>query len=150
MKLPGPIPYHRTHVLEDLLIVVSSPCCTEDCPFFPQSSEVIVTVLCLGLDMSSNRAECGSCPIQHACPLLDSHITFSEAWRCASSKALDTRKVSVIALIPDGRMLTPRPAFHQTLHHYFPEAEAKGLVFPLHALTNVIPSTEHTFCLGSQ
>ena len=47
-----------------LVLAISSPCCAEDCPLFHQSSEVPVTVLALHLDMASQRAACGSCPIQ--------------------------------------------------------------------------------------
>lgn len=71
--------------------------------------------------------------------LVDTGVTFSEAWSCAASKPLDTRKVSLTAVILGGRTVHPSQQLTPDLTAALSRGEAKGLVFcPLHASTDVV------------
>lgn len=70
---------------------------------------------------------------------MDTGVTFSEAWSCAASKPLDTRKVSLTAVILGGRTVHPSQQLTPDLTAALSRGEAKGLVFcPLHASTDVV------------
>ena len=87
----------------------------------------------------------GSVPFSQVCLPMDSCITVSEAWSCASSKISDTRKGSLTAVILGTSSAHMTALFHWNSQQYFLDAEAKVLtLFPLHAMTSVA-----TFSLGS-
>lgn len=107
---------------------------------------VIVTGLGLCLDIEPPiEQNVGGVPFSQVCPPLDSCITVSEAWSCASSKTSDTRKGSLTAVILGISSTHMTALFHWNSQQYFLDAEAKVLMlFPLHALNGIA-----TFCPGS-
>lgn len=96
-----------------LVLAISSPCCAEDCPLFHQSSEVPVTVLALHLDMASQRAACGSCPIQPCLSSLRQQYHILRGMERCIQENFGHRKVSLTAVIPvhPWQNSTPVPTF---------------------------------------
>lgn len=108
-------------------------CCTEDCPLFRQSSEVTVTVLglpwCIMWELSHS-----------ALPALPqtaiSHSQRHGAVHQAKLWALERSQSQLSFLVAE--RYTHASILSLDLTAAPLEAEDKGLVFPLHALTDVV------------